>query len=110
SGARACDPATSVVSIGPVVTYPVPSDVASPTAAIALGYACAGGMPVIDPTGRTSPRCDGGDGVAFFRTVRFRTPPPNHNPEIAGTVRLWVLVRDGRGGFGAVRRTITVGH
>lgn len=81
TGARRCDGAPTVLA-GDVARFTLGAapDAGAPWSFV--GIACLGGSVALDPT-TMQPRCDGGEGEVFLRTVRVRTNAPNHNPRIA---------------------------
>ena len=102
---QACAAGTPLVGLDPEFTVPVAATSASSW--VAVGYACAGGTIAIDP-GTHNVQCNGGEGMAFYRTIWRRQPPGNHNPAVAhvlldgvelgiatpGSVRVCTTARD----------------
>jgi len=81
TGARRCDGAPAVLdgSVARVTLREAPAGGAPWTF---FGVACLGGAIGVDPA-TAQPRCAGGDGEVFLRTVRARRGAANHNPRIA---------------------------
>ncbi len=81
TGARRCEGPPTVVDgrVARVTLGEAPADGAPWTF---FGIACLGGTVGLDPN-TLQPRCAGGEGEVFLRTVRARRGAPNHNPRIA---------------------------
>lgn len=83
TGSRSCAGAVGGASMvgNPVrLAMPAAAEDGSPWAV--FGLACGGGVPTLDAA-TMQPRCEGGEGEAFVRTVRVRRGEGNGNPRIA---------------------------
>lgn len=96
TGARACSDASPAVVTGNparVTLTETPADGAPWTV---FGLACAG-APRLD-AGSLVPRCEGGEGEVFVRTIRQRGAVANHNPRIARITFDGAELREGEAG------------
>lgn len=96
TGARTCSDAVSAVVTGNparVALTEAPLDGAPWTV---FGLACAG-TPRLDQ-GSLVPRCEGGEGEVFVRTIRQRGAVANHNPRIARITFDGAELREGEEG------------
>ena len=81
TGARRCEGAPTVVD-GRVARFTLGEVAADGAPWAFFGIACLGGAIGLDPA-TMLPRCTGGEGEVFLRTVRARRGAANHNPRIA---------------------------
>jgi len=81
TGARRCEGVPTVFD-GRVARFTLGEAAADGAPWAFFGIACLGGAIGLDPA-TMLPRCAGGDGEVFLRTVRARRGAANHNPRIA---------------------------